>query len=375
MLTQTLLTSIPNLTTNLSEISCGQTNTSLNQQRVDIEWQDTWRWNDQLRTVMGISYRQDAAHSETYFDGRVQNDTWRLFSNVEYRLTDSLIFNAGGMAEYEAVNDLAFSPRVAANYLITPSQSIRAVISQAVRSPDLLERKPDFRYTVKNALTDDGETNYIGQSSGTYFLEQVVDDEEALVQEKITSYELGYYWRSQALASELDIKVFREELRDLISDPISLSSSNISNDGEMDIDGAEFQLVNQFTDRFSHWLTFSYTDIDNRYNGDDLEGKALKSRLKLEQRLNGQNSVVSSWMYQGRLWRTSLSYFNHDGHPKGRPYERWQWNVAKTIRIASVEAELSYFIQHNRLPYEPLSYTNQVYNSPNIYYGQLKVEF
>ena len=115
------------------DFACGDADTDLAEQRIDIEWQDTMRWNDALRTVSGFSFRQDSAYSRTYFNGSVHNNTWRAFINAEYRVEPWLIFNAGGMYEYETYNDPAFSPKLAANFLIDPQQSIRLVASQAVR--------------------------------------------------------------------------------------------------------------------------------------------------------------------------------------------------------------------------------------------------
>ncbi|MEH6447680.1 MAG: TonB-dependent receptor [Oleispira sp.] len=372
-LTQVALANVPNLATNFDETSCGNTDIDLAEQRIDIEWQDTMRWSDDLRTVSGLSYRQDSADSETYFNGEVSNDTWRAFLNAEYRVGNWLTLNAGGMYEYETHNDSAFSPRLAANFLIDAQQSIRLVVSQAVRSPDLLESQPEFIVNVSNL-----ETNYLDLSRADFYQKNVVEeDEEALVQEKITSYELGYFVAGHLMGTntEFDIKVFHEEMRDLISDPITLQATNISNDNEADVDGVEFQLSSRLNSKHSIWLTYSYLDVDNRYVGNKLSAEEITSVEKLERRLSSENSTVASWMYTDAAWSASLSYFNQDSRHITKPYERYQLNIIKPIVIAGINAEMSYYIQHNRQPKEPLNYSNQIYSSPNIYYAQLSLEF
>mgnify|MGYP005989001391 CR=1 FL=1 len=372
-LTKVLLDGIPNLADNFPEFINGKTDSDLAEQRIDIEWQDTMRWSDTLRTVSGLSYRQDSAYSQTYFNGKVNNDTWRAFLNAEYRAQSWLTFNAGGMYEYETHNDAAFSPRLAANFLIDPQQSIRLVASQAVRSPDLLETQPEYIVTATNL-----DSNYLNLSEGDFYQQKVSDeDEQALKPERITSYELGYFVAGSlySVYSELDVKVFREEMRDLISDPITLQSDYISNDNEADVNGVEFQLSNMLNAQHSLWMTHSYLDIDSRYVGDRLSDDEIVGVEKLEKRLSSRNSTVLSWLYHSGAWSTSLSYFNQDSRHIDKPYERFQLNIIKPFRIAGLNAEMSYYIQHNRQPKQPLNYKNQIHSSPNIFYGQLAIEF
>jgi iron complex outermembrane receptor protein len=372
-LTQTILSKPSDQTLIFSEAACGNTNSDLAEHRVDIEWQDTVRWSNNLRTVSGLSYRQDSAYSKIYFNGDVSNDTWRAFLNVEYTLDDYLTVNAGGMYEYETHNDIAFSPRVAANFLIDPQQSIRLVVSQAIRSPDLLETQPEYIAEISNLTT-----NYLGLSQADFYQQKVVEeDEESLKPEKITSYELGYFVAGNihGARSELDIKVFNEEMRDLISDPITLQSNYIGNDNELDIKGAEMQLSSRINTQHSLWVTYSYLDIESRYVGNRFSDTEVERVEKLEKRLSSTYSKVISWMYNSTSWSASLSYFNQDRDTISKPYERFQLNVIKPFVMAGLNAEISYYIQHNRQPDSALIYSNQIYSSPNVYYGQLSLEF
>jgi iron complex outermembrane recepter protein len=376
--TKIVFDKVPDLAASFSELTCGKTNTSLAEQRIDVEWQDTMRWTDDLRTVSGLSYRRDSADSPTYFNGGVSNDTWRAFANLEYRVASWLVLNAGGMYEIEAHNDDAFSPKLAANFLLGEQHSIRLVASQAVRSPDLLESQPEFIVNVTNLVTDTGSTNYLNLTSADFYQQKVSDDDErSLTQERITSVELGYFVAGDffAMPTELDVKIFHEELRDMISDPITLQATNISNDNEADVDGAELQLSSKINSQHSLWLTYSYIDVDNRYVGDELSDKEIISVEKLERRLSSENSTVVSWMYSSASWSASLSYFNQDTRHILAPYERYQLNLIKPFQIAGLNAEMSYYIQHNRQPKVPLNYSNQIYSSPNIYYAQLSLEF
>ena len=70
-----------------------------------------------------------------------------------------------------------------------------------------------------------------------------------------------------------------------------------------------------------------------------------------------------------------MSYFNQDTRQLQNPYERFQLNIVKPFIIAGLNAEVSYYIQHNRQPDYALTYKNQIHSTPNIFYGQLSVEF
>ena len=61
-------------------------------------------------------------------------------------------------------------------------------------------------------------------------------------------------------------------------------------------------------------------------------------------------------MYQGESWHSSVSYFFQDSRHISSQYERWQLKLAKTFTINEINAELSYFIQHNREPEMPINY-------------------
>jgi iron complex outermembrane receptor protein len=372
-LTQTILnkTSDPSLI--LNEYACGNTDFDLSEQRIDIEWQDTMRWSDKLRTVAGVSYRQDSANSQTYFNGNVQNDTWRTFANVEYRANSWMIFNAGGMYEYEAYSYEAFSPKAAVNFLIDSQQSIRLVASQAHRSPDLLENQHEYIVNIKN-LTD----NYQGLTQANYFQQNIAgENSKSLKPEKISSYEVGYFVSGdfKGVNTEFDLKIFREEMRDMISDPMTLGTDYISNDNEADVNGFELQLLSRLNHHHSVLATYSHLDIDSRYVGDRFDEEERLLIEKREVRLSSEGSTVLSWMYNSSNWSASLSYFNQDRKQINKPYERFQLNISKPFVIAGLNAEVSYYIQHNRQPDTPLIYTNQKYSTPNVYYGQLAIEF
>ena len=161
----------------------------------------------------------------------------------------------------------------------------------------------------------------------------------------------------------------------MISDPMTLQAAFISNDNEADIKGAEMQLLSRINYNHSLLVNYSYIDVDSRYVGDNTDANRIKRIELVEKRLTSTESTMISWLYSSPSWSASLSYFNQDRKQIDFPYERFQLNISKPFTIAGLNAELSYFIQHNRQPNSALTYINQKHSTPNIYYGQLAIEF
>ncbi|QQD23472.1 TonB-dependent receptor plug domain-containing protein [Venatoribacter cucullus] len=350
---------------NLDDETCGTVPTNIVDQRVDIEWQDTVIWNDTLRTVSGISYRHDQADSESLFKGQRSNNLVRLFGNVEWRLQPWLLLNAGAMYEQEDINEDAFSPRLALNWLLSPQQSVRAVFSQAVRSPDMLEQQPAWTLTAYNLRSPStgltgAASNYLELTEGTYFLSHIAAD-RGLDQERITSIELGYYHLLPQWRAELDIKLYRDELRDLTSGSLNFETPDVTSDDRMDIQGAEMQLKWQPHHSDWLWLTMAYTDVE-------------ATRLS-ETRISPEKTLTASWHHRGEGWNATLSYLWLDSYANGENlYQRSELYVRKDWQVGRYQFWTGVFWQH-QFAQEALGHYTQRYSTPNLYYLQAGLEF
>lgn len=348
---------------------CGHTDRSVQEQRFDIEWQDTVQWTPKFRTVSGVSLRRDEVSSKTLFDGDARNDTYRLFANAELRAAEWLIFNAGGMYEIEDQNDDAFSPRFAVNFLLAPQHSIRAVYSQAVRSPDLVEQSPDYSIRI-SGLSD----NYLKLDSGKIFVNQA-DMKRNLDHEKITSLELGYYGKSGDF--EWDLKLYQDELTQLISNPIALSTTVVTSDNEMKINGAELQFNWNVSKR--DWLRVVTAYVNTNFelgNTAGLDAQQITNLKRVETRATAKDSIVASWHHVGDGWSATASHFWYDAYENNpsRRYRRFEVNVRKEWQINGYTPWIGAF-WHHIIDDNPLVYGNQDYATDDLYYLQAGLNF
>ena len=359
---------------NLTSVACGDYQLDFDEQRIDVEWQDTVHWNDWLRTVAGINYRRDEVRSEAYFNGTVSNDLFRVFANAELRPVERVVLNIGGMYEDEDKNTAVFSPRVAANYLITPQQSLRLVYSTAVRSPDLLEQSPDYSLHVTD-LTD----NYLGLDEGTFFATQTGAYGD-LDHERITSWELGYYGRLPTRKLEMDIKVYRDHLYQLISDPINLFTPDVSADTTMNIKGVDWQFTWQPVKGHALWYSGAYLNADVRLNDTaNLSSKESNDLQAVETRLSSEFSHNLSWSASFGEWRLTQSYFWHrsyNNYSSGRntPYRRYEMNLQKDWLVNGLTIETSGFL-HRLIDDSPIAYRTNYIEDRYLGYVQVGVKF
>ena len=331
------------------------------EQRFDIEWQDTVIWHDRFRTVSSISYRHDQASSQAMFQGSRSNNALRIFANAEWRITDWLLLNTAGTYEHEEINKEAFSPRIALNWLLSKQQSLRFVYSEAIRSPDMIEQQPNIKLVGRNL----SQPNYLNVTEAVFF-KTVHADHRNLRDEEITSYEIGYYSMIPQLKLELDIKVYKEHLTHLISDPLNLHERYVDSNTELNINGVEGQF--KWQPKASDWLllTLAHMEFDNIKDG----------AFRLETRISPQDSATASWHHKGENgWSSTLSYLWLDSFNNGnRLYQRSELQLRKQWQVKQYQPWLSVFWQH-RFADNALGHWSQINSTSNIYQLQAGINF
>lgn len=353
---------------NLTEVACGYSDRAKDEDRIDVEFQDTRRWSTQLRTVAGINFRRDQVKSYTLFQGKVNNDTYRAFGNAEWKPVGWALFNLGGTYETEDANDATFSPRASINFLLTPQQSIRLVYSEAVRSPDLLEQNPNYSLLV-TSLSE----NYLDLESGIFYMNQWPESRNP-DHEKIVSREVGYFGQFLNPSVEFDLKIYNDHLSDLISDPINISSTRLNSDTTMNVKGVEFQLSWMLTPDNTLRVNAARIDADVRVQNDGtLTEEEVASKELVETRLSAEDSIVVNWTHRGKGWSFSYSHFWYDSL-NSYFYRRYETYVKSSFSMGSVKPWIGLFWQH-QISREPLVYLNQGYSSEDSICAELGFHF
>lgn len=330
--------------------------------RMEFEVQDTLLFSDDLKLVSGAGFRKDVYRSETYFNGRGSNYQSRYFGNLEYTPWRWLTLNAGGNWERTSTTDDGyFSPRAAANLTFNNRHALRFVFSQAVRTPDGFEQSPDWGYTLRNVrpgVYSDLEGFRVG-------FDQVVDTSliqtlgEDLKEERITSREISYFGQfpmDNALLS-LEVRGFKDELRDMISGVIQLKEWTIDNNVAVDQKGFEVEATLDFPDT-SLRATYGYLDQDTWYSAEpltgplgepDIGGEQYREDLleRLSVRHSGSFAAIQS-LPMG--FKAATAFYWADEF--NSQFERIDARVSKSFIYPTFTGELAFTLQHylNRDP-------------------------
>jgi len=173
-------------------------------ERYNLELQHRFRSNAQLRWVWGAEARLDEVTAEGYLsqDEPVKNRLYRAFAHTEWRPIEAYLVNLGAMVEHNDITGTNVSPRLAINRNLAPGHAMRISYTRAYRTPAILEEYADYSHR----LSSDGSVfNQLWHSDG------------GLKPERITAYELGFMGYLGSRRSQYDFKIFKEEIRDMIS--------------------------------------------------------------------------------------------------------------------------------------------------------------
>ena len=223
----------------------------------DAELQYTRLLSDKVGMVLVGGYRKEAVLSDTALDStsRITEERLRLFGNVQWQQDENLTWNLGAMVEHFSGNNATrLSPRAALNYRLTDRSAIRTAYTRAYRMPSLLDS--NMQTVVR---TNTGEPwEIVNLANGD------------LDPEQLDSVEVGYYQQFDRWDSEVDVRVFHEQVEDGIRvqfEQTDLTDQNGffgRNENAMNWDsyGVEFQLKSRPWSGALWIFNYGYQHVD-----------------------------------------------------------------------------------------------------------------
>lgn len=332
------------------------------ERRSDVEFQDTFVFSDALRAVSGIGARQDMGDSQTFLGGRISNNSYRVFSNVEYKPARWLSINAGGFLEKDQITGTAFSPRIAMNTHLDDHHTLRFVVSQGVRMPDIQEQRANWAYRATNFSAP-----LNGATQGFFF--QNARAPGNLSSEKILSREIGYLGNLPQYGMLIDAKIFDDKLTGLISEKLQLSDFSPTNINSARLRGAELQVTYEPNERWMFYLAYSY-----------LHNKA-STPLEQTQYASHSGALGLTRTFDNG-WRGSLAVYGAGAGAAGQKfYSRQDLTLSKRFALAkNNHLTTSFIVRH--LDNATIQYFQDFgaiaesrYNSSMQYYIMCKLTF
>ncbi|PHS00700.1 MAG: hypothetical protein COA68_04835 [Oceanobacter sp.] len=332
--------------TPLSGVSYAQTE----EIRADIELQDTYAITPDLTLLSGIGYRVDQVSSASYYGRTITNRSLRLFGNINWRANEKWAFHAGLMNENSELDSSALSYRAAANYLISSIESLRFVYSRASKNPDFIEQYANWSYKIDNIET---ESPYAGE----YFYHTFVADGN-LKSQHIDSYELGYYGKSIIYDAEWDIRLYYENLSNVIYLWPAILSSTAYQNNEIKFYGTELQFSKKLGEHHSIRYTGSVSKADSETEQGVTEEELLAIYSPLSQSIGFQSEITHSINSMLSLfWTKDLGGPSSEGN-ENVEFKRMHLNIYGLIDVPSID-NISW----------ALSLQHDLSNDPSIQHG------
>ncbi len=360
--------------------------------RYDLEFEQTIQAQPNFRFAWGAGLRRDEAESVQIFHQTdpVSRSQVRLFGNSEWLATERLVVNLGGMIEDYQNHAPIFSYRTAGNFHLDKRNTLRVNASRAYRMPTLYEENINFVIFLDEELND---------------INTWIKTQDDLDPQRLDSIELGYLGNFPDVGLTLDVKLFKEMYRDVITgyrdfdypDPdrgladttvldnfnalINKGSVNYSNNGKVDIYGIELNAKFLPTHRDLIFLGYSYMHTEGREIRRHEDGAFVWDE-NLDTRVPTQTiSLLLSHRFESDIEISGGYYFTDSmtWYGEGDPvpnFERVDLRVAKRFRLGSSNSELSLLVQN--LNGENIDfYNNDIYR--NVWerraYLQFKTEF
>jgi iron complex outermembrane recepter protein len=211
-----------------------QFDSAVRSERYDIELQRTHATAPGLRWVWGANLRREEIRAPLFFgtDASLSSHLARVFTHLEWHPDPQWLVQGGAMFEDTSIAGSNVSPNLAVNWHLSPTQTLRAAISRATRTPLMYE---DYgRNLMHYGVYLSPNVTALGQLSP----------------ETILSRELGWLYAQPARGLSLDLKLFSDRLADLIDtrvypyppDPVNYRTTTYANRIQADQQGIEGSL-------------------------------------------------------------------------------------------------------------------------------------
>ncbi|CAA0110727.1 TonB-dependent receptor plug domain-containing protein [Zhongshania aliphaticivorans] len=323
------------LNNNPSPLVLVDANEDLRATRQDIDIQDTSIWNKSLRSVAGVHLKKSRASSETYYGTTLTSNNYQIYFNIEKKIAEKFTINTGGSYEYEQDIGKNFSPRISTHYHINKNHSLRAIYSEAIRTPDLLETSANWTYTGRNVRpAADGQT--------TGVLIQSAEGNPNVKPEKIESREIGYYGNFSQYHLQWDVKIFYDQLDKLISNSLSLEKFNPVNNGNLKLSGIETEVDYRPNHK---WLIHgSYAYIKSKA----YSNSTMPFTKSTEESFTPKNSASAliSYRTNENIQISLAQYYARAIGTSQNKFSRSDIRISKAIKFQNNEIEFSYSGQY-----------------------------
>ena len=172
--------------------------------RDSVEVQYSARLSPSWRFLVGAGVSQESVRAPYMFNTRstLRGTSSQLFGSVVWTPLERLQLDLGGVLEDHHYSGALFSPRLSANYALTPESALRMSAGVSYRAPSMVEARAE-----EAAYRLDGEIDSVGLIVG-----------RLVKPERVRHVEVGYAAVLRELGLSLDVRAFHNSYQRYIDD-------------------------------------------------------------------------------------------------------------------------------------------------------------
>lgn len=301
-------------------------------ERVDFEIEHQLDPTRNTRLVWGAGLRSDRVSLPVWTDSKNKLSTsfQRLFANLEWQPTKKLFLNTGALWENTEVSGHKLSPRLAVNYLFTPTKSLRLIVSRAFRTPVLVESNLN--------------TNLYFDTAAGELLLPLSKTTSTLVPETVDTFELGYHGSYLNNSFNVDLKLSRNEYDHLIDAAVVDTPNAITLNG-VPVSNTQIHIIDNYNNADINSIEAEVNYRPSRQNlfhlGYAFNHTTTNEKENLEESIPSNNfNLLVAHTFDNRAWLSLAYYFTSgmeyldSGNPQG-PMKRLDLNAGKSFKMAA----------------------------------------
>lgn len=337
----------------LSDV-CLHTNLDIESSRTELESEFESRHGPWRYVVGGSATRIDAS-SDQYFAGRDQHQqSYRLFGETDITL-GKVHASLGAMAQDSSnVDNTQLAWRGAINWQFVPNQVVRYSYAKSFRIPSLVETETFWTSTFNFGRR--------GEPLSTYQLSiasPLITNSTVVTPESIASHSIGYFGTFLNSNATIDVKVFREKIRDPVESNVFYFSPPPFNSNSYILSGAEGEMTFRLNEQWKLSGQYSYLDtsatstFERGLYGRDAGSVSVTYRLAAQHAFTVGyygNSTISGHSYN--RYDFIYNYERHFGEHLFRSQLIWNHHIGGVEGIrgaAPFETNEGYFAHLDQL--------------------------
>lgn len=238
------------------EPNCGSINENFEESKQVLSVENVHSFSEALRIISGAEYEHSAYESQTLIGGEADMDTYSIYTSAEYRVSSRWTTSLGGLYAYDDLNSESNRALLAGvSFSFAPTHTAKVTYADSFRSPGILEKSFYWSYFMT------GFSNpFDGKESGLFYRVTQNPYASKLSTESLQSLELSFDGSFMSNAIEYNVRIFKERLRDLISQDINFNVVELNNNNSADLDGAEGEVHYRYDHRWKFSAGYSYVD-------------------------------------------------------------------------------------------------------------------